>query len=124
MKYLVILLSLGLMACPQESNKIKANDMQALLEEINALSKSVDCIDASQWRYMPLGSKACGGPQQYIAYSSKIDTAKFIEKVNKYTQMEHQYNIENDIVSDCSLTPEPIGIDCLDKKAILKYNNQ
>lgn len=40
-----------------EAEKLKNQRM-----EIDSLVNTVSCTDASQWKIVPIGSKACGGP--------------------------------------------------------------
>jgi hypothetical protein len=48
-----------------------------LWAEINQLATSQNCTNASDWKFTPIGSKPCGGPMSYIAYSRKIDGKRF-----------------------------------------------
>jgi hypothetical protein len=34
------------------------------------------------------GSKACGGPTGFVAYSLKLNTTEFLDKVKKYTNYQ------------------------------------
>ena len=83
-----------------------------LFEEFNNLAYSETCIDVSNWTFIAYGSKACGGPQGYIAYSTKIDTITFLQKVEAYTNAEKAFNIKWGIASDCAITNAPKGIEC------------
>jgi len=99
-------------------------DHRALLylyDEIYNLSISVSCDNANDWTYTVFGSKACGGPQGYIAYSKQIDTDGFLQKVDVYTQAEKEYNIKWEISSTCELPKVPVGVECKNKFPVLKY---
>lgn len=99
-------------------------DHQALMElyeEVSALSISVPCTDANDWTFTAYGSKACGGPQGYIAYSTKIDVASFLDKIEAYTEAEKAYNIKWDIVSTCDLPAQPKTLECHYGYPVLKY---
>jgi hypothetical protein len=39
-----------------------------------------------------IGSKACGGPTGFIAYSLKLNTTDFLDKVEKYTNSQKRFN--------------------------------
>ena len=56
----------------------ESQEMETLKAEILAISKSEKCTSGSDWKTVGLGVKACGGPVSYIAYSAKIDEAKFL----------------------------------------------
>lgn len=99
-------------------------DYRALMDvfdEIYQLSISVSCTDENDWAYTAYGSKACGGPQGYIAYSNKIDTDAFLQKVNAYSDLEHEYNVKWSIISTCDLPSMPSGIKCENGLPILVY---
>lgn len=83
-----------------------------LFEEINELSTSVACTDASEWTFIAYGARACGGPQGYIPYSKSINSDKFICLVNIYTNIEQSYNETCGIYSICAFEIEPSGIVC------------
>lgn len=102
--------------------KVDEADLLAMSQEITALSTSITCTDASEWSITAVGSKACGGPSGYIAYSQQIDTVAFLDKVEEYTQANKVYNEENGIVSDCAIEPIPVGVVCSDGEAQLVYD--
>ncbi|WP_299220969.1 hypothetical protein [uncultured Aquimarina sp.] len=80
----------------------------AMLNEIQTIANSTSCIDATNWTYTAIGAKACGGPKDYIAYSTTIDVEDFLKKVNAYTDLEDVFNKKWGIISDCSIEPKPI----------------
>lgn len=92
-----------------------------LFKEIESLSKSKTCDNAGQWLFTPIGEKACGGPSGYIAYSSQIDVACFLKKVQHYTAQTKKYNTKHGIMSDCSIISSPKSVSCESGKPILVY---
>ena len=96
-------------------------ELITLIGEIYDLQSSVSCTDASDWTFTAYGSKACGGPQGYIAYSTQIDTVAFLQKIEAYTNMEKEYNIKWEITSTCDLPNQPIGVACVNGYPALKY---
>lgn len=111
-------MTLILAACSTENDPI---DLEAELNELIALSESVVCEDSSSWRITGLGSKPCGGPSGYIAYSVQIDTIEFLNKVNEYNEAVRAQNEREQLVSDCSVPIPPYAIQCQDGKAVLIY---
>jgi hypothetical protein len=95
--------------------------LDQLWTEINQLATSQTCTNASDWTFTPIGSKPCGGPLSYIAYSRKIDEKRFFELVNNYTALQADYNKRNGAVSDCALVARPTGVICENSKAVLAY---
>ncbi|RCS28332.1 hypothetical protein DUT90_00640 [Polaribacter sp. WD7] len=92
-----------------------------LFDEISALAYSQKCDDVSNWQLVAYGAKACGGPQGYLPYSNKIDTAAFLEKIEVYTETEIEYNVKWEIVSDCAVISPPKGMVCQNRFPIIKY---
>ncbi len=87
-------------------------ELMSLFDEIYQLSISVSCTNANDWTFTAYGSKACGGPQGYIAYSTQIDTATFLQKIEEYYNLEKAFNIKWNIVSTCDLVQSPKEIVC------------
>ncbi|QTD36533.1 hypothetical protein JL193_10275 [Polaribacter batillariae] len=92
-----------------------------LFNEIETLSRNESCANSNDWKYVAYGAKACGGPQGFMPYSTKINTVDFLQKVANYTNAEKEYNTKWNIVSDCSLPNEPKSIECKNGTPILKY---
>ena len=103
-------------------SSLDGGELLEMSKEITALSGSVDCKDSSDWSFTAIGSKACGGPSSYIAYSNQIDTVAFLDKVKKYTAAQKKYNQENGVISDCALEAVPFGLVCQDDEPVLIYN--
>ena len=100
--------------------EIEHRNLMDLFSEIQNLSLSVSCTDATNWLFVAYGEKACGGPQGYIAYSKNIDTVLFLDKVESYTQAEKDFNQKWAVVSDCSYVTAPDYVGCKNGIAILK----
>lgn len=87
-------------------------NLMTLFTEIQNLVYAISCTDAANWTFTAYGSKACEGPQGYIAYSKNMNTVDFLDKITGYTEAEKEFNIKWGITSDCSLISEPIAIEC------------
>ncbi|GAB1857324.1 hypothetical protein MHTCC0001_21600 [Flavobacteriaceae bacterium MHTCC 0001] len=92
-----------------------------LFDDAYEMIEGIPCESAEDWAFTPYGSKACGGPQGYLAYPKTIDTVAFLEKIEIYTQAENDYNKKWSIFSTCDLTPQPKGVECANGSPILKY---
>lgn len=101
----------------------ESQEMETLKAEILTISKSEKCTNGSDWKSVGLGVKACGGPASYIAYSVKIDEAKFLEKVDLYNQKSTEYNKKYNLVSDCMLVMPPERIECENENPFFKYSS-
>lgn len=102
------------------SKSYELEEIDELYNEIAALSESVPCTNSSEWKFTPMGSKACGGPSKYIAYHQSVEK-KFQELVDQYTFQQQEYNRKNNIVSDCMLVAPPRSVTCEGNKPILVY---
>lgn len=87
-------------------------NLLTMLEELYSLSGASACRDISNFTYTAVGSKPCGGPAGYIAYSLNIDTENFLEKVEAYTNAQKEYNKKRGVFSTCDVIPEPSRISC------------
>ena len=59
---------------------------------------------------LPIGSKACGGPQGYVAFPESINQEELEEMIEEYTEFERDYNEKWGITSDCSHVSPPIEV--------------
>lgn len=106
-----------------DSEDIRKSDLsvlEVLEQEIVILSESVPCTNSSEWKFTPMGSKACGGPTRYIAYHQSVEK-KFLELVDQYTFQQQEYNRKNNVVSDCMLVAPPRSVTCEGNKPILVF---
>lgn len=95
--------------------------LKKMLQELTNLSESIPCTNAKEWTYTAVGSKACGGPQLFLAYSTLINTKNFLEKVETYTAAEDAFNKKWGIVSTCEIIAAPSAIECVNNKAKLIF---
>ncbi|WP_203257726.1 hypothetical protein [Hyunsoonleella ulvae] len=92
-----------------------------LFDDATQLMDGIACENVEEWAYAPYGSKACGGPQGYIAYPKSIDVELFLQKLEVYTQAEQDYNIKWSVFSTCDLTPQPTAVVCENGLPVLIY---
>ena len=95
-------------------------DLDQLRSEIVALSESVSCTNSDEWKFTPMGTKTCGGPERYIAYHQSVEK-RFLELVGQYTFQQGEYQRKNDVVSDCMQVVAPRTVSCEGGKAVLVY---
>ncbi len=119
----IFLISLLVVSCELSTNEpliITAEELLASQTEIIRLSESVPCTNASEWKFTPMGSKACGGPARYIAYHQSIER-NFLDLVERFTALQKAYNEQNNVLSDCMLVGPPRTVQCEGNKAVLVY---
>lgn len=120
--FLFMLLVLGCESVDSESPVVYPSDMQEIYKEMVRLSESETCSNSEDWLFTSYGSKACGGPIGYIAYSKKIDQNYFLGLVNKFTELQAENNRKTGAVSDCALAIRPTSVSCESGKPKLIYS--
>jgi hypothetical protein len=119
----IFLISLLVVSCELATNEpliITAEELVKQQTEIIQLSESVSCTNASEWKFTPMGNKACGGPARYIAYHQSVER-EFLDLVERFTTAQKTYNETNNVLSDCMLVGPPRTIQCEANKAVLVY---
>lgn len=124
-KLFSLLLCISLLFSCSDSDDLtqeqEAERLSELFTEIENLASSVDCEDSSNWTFTPYGSKTCGGPVGFIAYSTVIDTRDFLNKIEEHRTQQENFNRKWGVFSDCSVPPQPKGIRCEEGKPVFEY---
>ena len=120
----IFLISLLVVSCelaPTEPILVTSEELLAAQAEIIQLAESVPCTNASEWKFSPMGHKACGGPVRYIAYHQSLER-EFLDLVNRFNALEKEYIEKNNLISDCKmLVVPPVGVRCEKDKPVLVY---
>ncbi len=101
----------------QNSNVITQDMLDAKKAEIMILINNAACTGACN--YIAFGSKPCGGPKEYLLFSSTVNLVQLQDLVAEYNEMEHQFNIQTNAVSDCALVLPPNTIECVDGSCMI-----
>ena len=93
----------------QEDDFAKLADMK---QTILIVAGDASTNDSTDCRYVGLGAKACGGPWEYLVYSTvNTDTLLLLKLVKNYNQFEDELNRKYGRASDCSIpSPPTIGL--------------
>jgi len=102
----------------EDSQKYEQAQLDKLKASIESEASREKCTNASEWTFAPMGAKACGGPQQYIAYPKKIETT-ILPRIEEYTQKVKAFNEKYNITSDCMMVMPPTSVKCINGKAQL-----
>ncbi|WP_298532479.1 hypothetical protein [uncultured Algibacter sp.] len=102
----------------QEDERAQLNELKA---EIEKLASTSVCNDRHSCNYIGLGSKACGGPWEYLVYSTSIDTQNLEELVEDYNKQEKNFNTKWGVISDCAITNPPSSLKCENNICIAVY---
>ena len=122
-RFAIFLISLFVFSCELATTEpilVTAEELLTAQAEIIRLAESVPCTNASEWKFTPMGNKACGGPARYIAYHQSLER-EFLDLVNRFTAVQKAYNEKNNVLSDCLLVGPPRTIQCEGNKPVLVY---
>lgn len=113
------ILSLSASALAQSTQEREYKSIQTLIKTTKALSSSyVFCHSASACSAVALGSKACGGPSDYVVISKNNRNLKELRYLARRTvSREDSYNIRYEVESDCEevILPETA---CLNNRCV------
>ncbi|WP_229210701.1 hypothetical protein [Duganella sp. CF517] len=89
-----------------------ATQTEALWKKIQAANADTSCDTQSQCHTIGFGSKACGGPERYLAWSSKnSDGAALKALIEQHAAARRADDQREQMMSTCSLVSDP-GASC------------
>ncbi|MBC7454453.1 MAG: hypothetical protein H7335_12240 [Massilia sp.] len=89
-----------------------ATGSDALLIAIKAEIGDAACDGPQQCHSIALGAKPCGGPEGYLAWSSKRSHEQRLTKlVEQHVAARKAENVRNDVLSTCVFETDP-GVRC------------
>ena len=114
MKQLIVygfcaLISVGLLsACEDEESRVTVDELEMLKAEILDLIADKSCKGEGDCATIAFGAKPCGGPNTHLVFAkSNVDQTLLEEKVNNFNQLEHKFNMESGLLSDCAVELPP-----------------
>ncbi len=119
MRKLILVFLLGCAACTtqaQDPLRQRAPSPSApsatapsdILGSLRALADDAACSDSAQCRTLPLGARACGGPEAYLAYSTaKGSEAQLRSLAERYQAERRAANKASGMMSTCQFMPDP-----------------
>jgi hypothetical protein len=88
------------------------NPTTALWQKIQAANANLSCDNGSQCHSLGIGSKACGGPENYIAWSSRnSDGAQLKTLVAQHATARREDDKRQGMMSTCTVVSDP-GASC------------
>ena len=82
--------------------------LNQMREEIYALVGDAPCESESDCHFIGLGAKPCGGPWEYLIFSTAYTQARILrDMVGRYNEFEAEMNRAYGYVSDCAFAAEP-----------------
>lgn len=102
----------------EDSQKYDQAQLDKIKSSIETEISKEKCTNANDWAFAPMGAKACGGPQFYIAYPKKME-ATILPKIEDYSEKVKAFNQKYKVMSDCMMVNPPTSIKCVNGKAEL-----
>ena len=85
-----------------------ADQPESAMASIRGLIGNADCNDDSQCRTMAIGTKPCGGPEAYLAWSTTNTDANALELAVTNYNLERQKEIRRfGLLSNCAMVDDP-----------------
>lgn len=80
----------------------------SLMQQLQAEIGNAACDSNAQCKTIAVGHKACGGPESYLAYSTKTgDAAKVARLAADYSAERKAQNVKSGMMSTCSVVVDP-----------------
>ncbi len=96
-----------------DNSKVSQATLKQQYSSLMELIADKSCDSDSHCRALPVGSRACGGPDGYEAYSTKNTNLQAINQLaQEYAAARNRYNQENQMASICSIELKP-NVSCI-----------
>ena|SRR5687768_9292072 len=93
-----------------------ADELKALRDEIVAMIEAAPCANLVHCRALALGVRACGGPAEYLPYSSFVTDRALLEaKAFEYTFLHEDMLRKQQAIGPCVMLPEP-RLQCVNRR--------
>ena len=86
----------------------QASQLAEMDKMIRSMVGTAQASSYQQCRLLAVGSRSCGGPEYYIAYSTEsVDEATLLKLAEDYAELKQAVDAEQNIVGTCEVLPEP-----------------
>ena len=124
--FMSLFVLLTAMQCEKDDNytiscEQRVQSLAELKADVQAIANASICSEEFECRYIAFGSKPCGGPWEFLIYSTSIDTVALASLVASYNTMESDYNSSCNAISDCSTPQPPTDFRCENNQCIPIY---
>jgi hypothetical protein len=93
-----------------------AAELQALRDEIVGMIGTAPCANLVHCRALALGVRPCGGPAEYLPYSSFVTDRALLEaKAYEYTFLHEEMLRMQQPIGPCVVLPEP-RLQCVNRR--------
>ena len=85
-----------------------ASDAPDARKEIERLTRDRQCLQDSECHTVGIGLQACGGPQEYLPWSSRRTDVKALEvALDRYREQRSKQIKRDGLMSTCAVLPDP-----------------
>jgi len=85
-------------------------DTKQLHQRMQRLTEDKSCRETAECKVLAVGSRPCGGPEQYLAYSAINTDEKLLAITNdRYSKLKQQQQQRLGLRSTCQMLPEPLA---------------
>ena len=121
--FMILIAFLSTQCTSSDNNSNQANRIitQEMLDEKKAevLAFITNSSCTGSCNYIAFGSKPCGGPREYLLFSSSVSQGPLVDLVAEYNEMERQFNIQTNAVSDCMMVLPPTSVECVNGNCVI-----
>jgi hypothetical protein len=126
----LVLLSLtGCAAVPANKDKLATQldgplaqlqlDTRQLQLRLERLTENKQCVEDNQCKVIGVGSRPCGGPDQFLTYSTLHTDEKMLSYTNdRYQKLKKQQNEKLGLMSTCQMLMPPVSA-CIENKCAI-----
>jgi hypothetical protein len=94
-------------------------DTRQLQLRLERLTENKHCEDDQQCKVIGIGARPCGGPEQYLLYSSLHTDEKMLSYTNeRFQKLKKQQNDKLGLVSTCQMLLPP-STACVANKCVI-----
>lgn len=113
LKLFVLALLLQSFQCNDDDpDPITPEQLSFKKQEIIDYIAGFECNNSENCNTIALGVKPCGGPTEFLTFPSSVDLNELEAMVESYNQLNLEYNIQTNAVSDCSVVQPPQTVGC------------
>lgn len=90
--------------------------MEEIDTEVQNMIVDKTCLVNDDCGAIAYGSKSCGGPKEYLIYSTRtLDFDQLQQLTDQYTKLDRERNADSDLISTCDILLKP-QVQCFESK--------
>ncbi|WP_233079417.1 hypothetical protein [Rheinheimera soli] len=95
-------------------------DTRQLQLRLERLTENKECEQDNQCKVIGVGARPCGGPDQYLIYSTQQTDEKMLSYTNeRYQKLKKQQNEKLGLMSTCQMLLPPVSA-CVEKTCVIE----